>query len=534
VTPLRTARFLSLALALAFSSWLDAQALTPALVEPAAPQRELTKLFPTDVSLFVEVERAAQLRRTLRDRPILRTLTGSLGDAQVEKAWSSVASRLGVSPETCFDQLFGAHLALALRGQRERTEWVVVTHIDAATNQLLRQRLEPEVLSPGLFRLVEQQMVMTYAPPLLIIGSHPVQPLFVEVSNRAHRDDAAPRLADEPAFANQRMIAERQLTLFARHDPPLGGHSFLQAEFAGDRIRVRHAGAFDQPLLPTRSRKLEFDASILENLKSCSLMAVVQPLQSGADRSWAALLPELYMSRDGGSPYGDRTVLMVGEGEGRLTPKPFDMLYPTFAFAVEVKDASAAGEHQDEMVADVLSGINRRWGAIGRFMVAVPDDRDIAATGRRVDLSALAKALIGEHPVAGTVSLNWKVVNAGGSTWQVYATSPAFLEEIADALVHDPPNQPAKGEWTSAGFASARRLGDHVHSWREHVEGFFEPADVQSVKDFLESLCTLAEGVERVEWRLDQPAPNQMNAEVELLLTPPASDPAAPAPSGPK
>lgn len=483
------------------------------------------EILPPDVDFLLQIDDGAILRKQLENRPLTTSLQGLLTDERMIAAWSALSAQMKMEPLDLFDRYLGSSSTLAVRGSGFSAQWVLVLHIDEADHRLLRERMEPQVVAAGLQKLLEQNVVMTYVRPRLIIGPQEPDGLFKDVVKRAEGVIEGGSLAEDPKLRDASTIRPGSITFFTRHAPPMGGWSLLTASLTGERLLVNHTGTYDQAPVPPRSRPLEFDAGVLENLKKCSLMAVLEPVdEGGGDAFWAALLPELMLDRDARTNLKDRTILMVGQEEGRMAEKPFDMLYPTFAFAVEVKDPVAAAADQDDLVEGAVRGANRRYGELGRFMLAVPDGAKLEQSAvRRIDLSQLAKALVGDHPFADTVSLNYTVVTAGTTSWQVYATDADFLNQVVDALKRDPPAGARRGDWASAGFASARRLGSHLDSWRAQVNSFFDPADVETVRDFLESVCRLAEGVDHVEWRLDQPAVNRLRTEVSLELAPPVT-----------
>ncbi len=493
----------------------------PAPTAPPAEVKELISVLPPDVSVVVEVRNARDLRRIIGERRISTSAAKILGDEIIAGAWGELSKQLETESGSLFDNVFGQEAALGIRDSDGGSGWIVLTKIPPGEYLSLCAKLAPKLLSPGTMKVMEQNIVMSYLGGALVVGPRADEPLFVEVLDRI-RSPQQPSLLENEQVAAGWSHDEADVHIYAKHRGLLGGASVVWATMQGDTVKISHHGVFDAPLAMSRSAKRSVDVQILSRFREHALMAMVEPVESNGDPFLAALIPELQMSS---ANLGERSLWVMGEQPGSVAPTPFSAMYPTFAFAVEINDADIGRREQDDLVTDAVLGVNDRWGKVGRFMLAVPDERSLLETGgRRIDVSSLVRALIGDHAVADAVSLNWKVVDAGNSAWQIYATSPEFLDEVAQAFRDAPPGpELASPRWTSAGFAAARRLGEHVQTWRDQLGVFFEPSDVESVRNYLDSIHDVAAGIEQVEWAINLPEANRMDTEIRIQLTSPDS-----------
>ena len=109
------------------------------------PEHALAAL-PSSVTSAVLIDKMAQLRNTEGGRYLWEFLSTSGMTEGVEASWPALASDLGLSPDQAVDELLGRRVIVAT-GVKPRSSWVLATHVTAAVEKNLRERLRPAARS---------------------------------------------------------------------------------------------------------------------------------------------------------------------------------------------------------------------------------------------------------------------------------------------------------------------------------------------------------------------------------------------------
>jgi len=536
------------------------QQAPPPAVAPAAPpspraQALLAKarMLPPDVTIFVHVDDAARMRRNIASRPIARWLQTFVGDGAAAKSWAGLARDLQCDQAELFDACFGQSVTFA---SRPAGQWVIVSDVSAGggdrVRDLLRRlqvRAREARFGLAVTELPEQDVLLATDGDHVAIGPAHQPQLFFEALQRLDLADddlkpdqrqpaAAPRLAlltDDREF-NERLndlqceMWRARLAAFVRHARPLGGCSMIVADLHGDQVSLKHAARFDNAPFASPTTKLECDFSPVNLFADRALLAIMQPRDVGdgpvenflsAQLGLGLLSPEMRQS------LADRRMLVVGEHDARQLPEPQDVLTTTFVLCLEMKDASpegarAAASQLDAQMSRLAAGCERLGQ--GAFLVRMPDCSTMRPDeARRADLGAGAELFTGGFPVMKTVSLNWAVARApeNGSAWFVVGSNPSALKETIEALRQPCPRDgKLAGRFDSCGLANGFRIGRHVQSWRDDAASFADPQRVDEVRNTLQSLGDLANGLQICKWQLARPTANTMRLEVQVTLAP--------------
>jgi len=502
---------------------------------------EAAALAPPDVRLFVHIDNAARLRGQLHNRPIGRWVRSWLAQGELPAAWERLANAAGLTEADFFDKCLGRRVTLMSRAGEFSSEWVVLTEIEPDVSAALLRSLSPRVLAPsndvGVFHLAEQALVLARADRLVLIAPDDGRGLFDAVVPNLHRAPDV-SLAQHEAVLRGTILGtelggdpgQARAAVLIQHAPPLGGWSVAVAGLDDDRVRVRHASRFDSAPFRSRVTALTWDPSPLRCLEGTGFLGYIEPTDTSGgpfDAFVATLLGEPLISQALGDNLGARRITAVSDVEGRLEDPPFDLLLPTVARAYEVLDAARAWSQVDTHMIRLVAALNQLGQ--GSFELAVPDPADFEpGRPRSVPIGPMARWLFGDIAGIDQVSLNWTVAGAGGAAtrWCIVASHPDHLDAVTAALENDARCLPIAGEqggWTTSGIGHGRRLAQNLASWSTHAETLAAPEDVAAMRDALDLLRELAQGVDRCRWRMTRPTAESVTTEAEFELSPPES-----------
>ncbi len=513
----------------------DTQAAPPSALDAARPF-DAAALAPPGVTLYLHIEGGADLRARLADRPIARWARSVLAGGEVGRAWGELTAATRLDAAGLFDACLGRRATLLIRQREQAVEWAVVTEIDPDQITQILVRLKPRVLGPrhqtAMLELPEQELVLARRGRLLIVGPQGRSELFEEVIDRLHQPQQ-PSLAADPSIVEACGLGPGRVGLFVRHELPMGGWSAAVADWQAGRIDVRHIARFENPPFTGRPPEAEWDRSVLDVFEEQVVVAFAEPTETGAGLLEAFLQASLGQAAIGEAlraQLGPRRITAVGDRDGRLHDPPFDLLYPTVARLYEIKGPAAGAERvaeqMDGQMVEVVLALNRLGQAKERvnFHLDVPD-LALFAPGRprSVDLAPAARWLLGDWPVASTVSLNWTVVTAPQESWLIVATEPQLLTEMARTITQRPAAAPKLGRWANCGTLTGRRLAWQLRSLSEQAAVFAPPPDVDVFREVVLTLSELADGVERCRWQLGRPSVDSMRLDAEVILSPPVS-----------
>ena len=503
----------------------------------AADPFRAAALAPPGVQLFVHIDGAAALRTQLQDRPIARWFGAWLAQGELPGAWQRLAEAVGLDEADLFDECFGRSTTLLSRRGAAETEWVVITEIDPDRSSALLDRLAPVVLAPrgnvSVFHLAGQGLMLARADRHVLIAPDDQPGLFRDVLGNLAAIPAH-SLAQHEGITQGVDLGAGRVGVFVRHELPLGGWSVGVAELRDDTVSLRHASSFANAPFRSRITELSWNPAPLRCLEGTGFLGFIEPTDTAGgpfDAFVATLLGEPLITSALGANLGPRRITLVSDVEGRVEDPPFDLLLPTIVRAYEVTDAELARTQLDEHMLRLLAALNRLGD--GSFHLEVPDPAELApGAARSVPIGPMARWLFGDVPGIDQVSLSWTVVDStadAGGRWCVLASHPEHLDAVARALrasdgcdARRSPS-PQAGRWTNCGVADGERLAQHLASWSAHVEALAAPEDVQSMRDALDLLRELAQGVDRCEWQLSRPSVNAVRTDAEIVLSPPDS-----------
>lgn len=503
----------------------------------AADPFRAAALAPPDVRLFVHIDGAASLRTQLQDRPIASWLGAWLAEGELPGAWHRLSQAVGMDDAALFDACLGRELTVLSRPGASRAEWVVLTGMEPSRSAALLGKLSPVVLAPrgnvSVFHLVGQGLLLARAEGQVLIAPDDHQELFQAVlANLAALP--AHSLAQHEGIKQGMDLGPGRVGVFVRHELPLGGWSVGVADLRDDTVSLRHASRFSNAPFRSRITELSWNPAPLRWLEGTGFLGVIEPTDTAGgpfDAFVATLLGEPLITSALGANLGPRRITLVSDVEGRVEVPPFDLLLPTILRAYEVNDAELARTQLDRNMLRLLAALNRLGE--GNFHLEVPDPDDLDPRGARsVPIGPMARWLFGDVPGIDRVSLNWTVVESAtgdGGRWCVLASHPGHLDAVAEALRASPrvdvllEHSAKPGRWTNCGVADGKRLAQHLAGWSAHAEALAAPQDVQAMRETLNLLRELAQGVDRCDWQLSRPSADSVRTEAEILLSPPDS-----------
>ena len=333
-------------------------------------------------------------------------------------------------------------------------------------------------------------------------------------------------LAEHAAVKRGCELGAARAGVLIRHAPPLGGWSVAVADLEDDCLTVRHASRFDNTPFRSRITELTWDPAPLRCLEGTGFLGFIEPTDTAGgpfDAFVATLLGEPLISQALGDNLGARRITAFSDIEGRLEDPPFDLLLPTVARAYEVNDAARAWSQVDAHMIRLVGALNQLGQ--GSFHLEAPDTESFEpGRPRSVPIGPMARWLFGDVAGIDQTSLNWTVAGAA-TRWCIVASHPDHLDAVAAALDTDTclPVAGEQGRWTTSGIGDGKRLAQHLASWSTHAETLAAAEDVAAMRDALNLLRELAQGVDRCRWRMTRPTLESVTTEAEFELSPPDS-----------
>lgn len=505
---------------------------------------EAARFAPADVKAFVHVERAAEIRRELADRPIARWINGILESGQAHKAWRKFARAADMDETRLFDLMLGRRFTLMVRND---SQWAIITELDEAMQRKLLRQLRVRVLEPragmALSELPEHEMLLARSAggEVLIVAPARHSQLFNEVLDRIG-DEAV----EQPSLNSAAILKEAgdlgpgRIAIILQHARPMGGHSCIVADVKGDQLTIKSAAQFENAPFTHRVTQLTCDFSPIALFEKQALVTLLQPTDTGdgpVDSFVAASLGEGLASGEMRANTGDRRLIIVGEAEGRQLEKPVDLLTTTVVCCVQAKDGEAAVEQLDSQMVKVTARI-RDLGK-GAFLVQTPHvHRCRRGEPREVDLSGAGDWFTGGFPIMKNVSLSWTVADGPHGAWFVVGTHRLALDEVVGVLREGDRQQEVgrqqaadssepvasrRDRFDQCGFANGVRIGRHLRSWSDQAEQFAPAARQEEFRTTLQLMSDLAAGMQTCRWQLSRPTANEMRLNVQIKLAAPES-----------
>ncbi len=512
---------------MAFGSLIPAALASAVFAAGGADPFQDAALVPSDVRLYVQVSDGAGLRAALGGRPIRRWLAGLVAEGEVGEAWRHLADACGDDPLRLFDAWLGRRATLVVRGAGETAEWAVLSEIDARQGTGLLLALRPIAMGPlgdvGLFRAPDQDVLLGRSGPLVLIGPVARPGLFEEIA-RDLRSGPAGALGAFPAIERGRALGPGHVSVFMRHEPPLGGWSVAVAAVEGGRVVVRHAARFDSSPFGADAIAQTLDPSPIDRLEASAILAYIEPAArvGRLDAFLTATLGRPLIGSQLAGVLGARRITALGDLEGRLAGRPVDALIPTVARAWEAQDATRALESLDRDVLGLLEAAALACGQPELIEIPRPETFE-PGRPRCADIGPAVRALVGDLPGAENVRLCWSVVEEKGTgrSWCVAASAPEHLEAVCRALAAPAQGLAERpGPWAHCGTADGRRLGSLLRS----LGGGQAPdPGAAGLREALLLLSDLAGGIDRCRWRVSIPSEGEVSLEAEIELSPPES-----------
>jgi hypothetical protein len=485
---------------------------------------------PANVSLYLHVEAATEMRLEIKARPIVRGVNAVLAKTAVRQAWEQLAAATELDTGGLFDACLGERFTLLMRRPAGEAEWAVLTEVDPEVATGVLVQLKPRMLAPNrqvvILELPEHQLLVARHGRKLVIGPTERRELFRETAELL-AVSAPACLAADPALAEARGLGPGRAGLFMRHAPPMGGWSAAVADWRADQLELSYTASFESPPFTTRPTRLEWDRSLLDAFEQHSILAFAEPTDLGDSPFGTfvrASLGQAVFPAEMRSNLGMRRVMVVAERDGRLQQPAFDLVYPTVARLEEVEDPKQAVDQLDRQMVGLVETLNELGGANLPAPLAVPRLAALrAGAPRRVDLGTAATWLLGDVPFANAVSLNWMVVSGPAGNWNVVATDPKLLSDVVGVLETPRSTAPQRGEWSNCGTLDGRRLSWQLRSLGDRADVFAAPQDVETFRGLIGVIAELSDGVERCRWRLSRPDVNRAALEAHVILSPGAS-----------
>lgn len=523
---------------------------------PAAELLADARLAPPDTTLLLHVDGAAALRRRLAGRALEDVVLDLLGGAATRDAWRSLAFAARRDGPALFDELLGRSLTLAVRPGADGgglPDWALRATIDDDARRDLLDALRPLRARPraGLAtgRLPEQRLELVLVPGGLLVGPEGGR-LLGDVARRAAAPAAdLPSLADHEAIVRGARLGAGHAAVMLRHAAPTGGSSVLVAGLEGDRLRIRHAGRYEDPPFTRPLPDRDWNAGPLEAFADGFALALAEPtsIDGGPSLAWLEALLDLpLLGRDMRRHVAERRLVVIG--------RPADgAVMPPVAIAIEHERTDGAEAALDVharrlagAIADLLAEHAEPGAASGGTvdpmdplggLGSVPKVLDLGARG--VDAGAtirvaelrpfvrpgsLAAALGG----ARGLELAWTTAAGPAGRWYVVASdrdhAGAVAERLADAA--DALADDAAGRWSSCGLFDARGLARGLATLRDGAAGAVaggDPGQAALLQQAVERLVGLLDTVDHGRWRLVRPDVDSVELAIDLELRPPRS-----------
>lgn len=483
---------------------------------------------PPSVRLYLHVHDAASLRAEISDRPFAQWASNFLSKGQIPRAWDNIADDVQLDAAELFDAFLGKSLTLVVRGKGQATQWAVLTEVDPEQTKLLLAKLQPRVLAPrhrlAIMQLPEFELLLAHSGRMLLIGPTPQPGLFDEMVPNLS-SPPIDSLANQPAFEEARQLGGGEIGLYMRHDQPMGGWSVAVARLDSPHMNLRYAAKFDNAPFTRAPTKLNWDLSPIHNFRDETALAIIEPTDTATGQFDAFL--QVVLGPAAYTPamrqnLGSRQITTIAELDGLMQKPAFDLMLPIAARIREVKDAKLAWEHLDQQLIGLAKSVNELGE--GQVSVLVPDPSTfIPGQPRQIKFGSAAKWLFGDIPGLEQLTLNWSVVEGPLGAWSVVATDYQHLEEITAALTNEPVEDPDVGVWESCGFANGPRLASLTRSWGNRADVLAEPEDVEALRNAFLLISDFGQGVEKLQWQMQRPAPDRVRLDAKITFSPPDS-----------
>ncbi|MFM7259602.1 MAG: hypothetical protein ACKO3W_03265 [bacterium] len=458
-------------------------------------------------------------------RPIIEALAGR--DALL--TFDALARRCNAAGDMVAQEVFAGRVAFSLVESAGNPSWIFGIEADDDRCARVLAVLGAKMRAPGIFDAPTERLTMRRVGGWLLVA--PVQggeDVLDGASRRIAVEDAESSLLGQP-LAQQLLVSDAPVRIFIRHDPPIGGATTIGVRARDDGnlaqrgLRAEIDGRYDDLPLGEPGTVGVLDGVLIGALEERAVFAVSNPASgkpSASDAFWLAIVPELRPTPTMRANLGGERVILLGSSPNRVAP--------ALAVAWRVDDASQASHDQDEHMRGVLCGLTRgvEAGADGPA-----GDREVPAAGEPA-VGAAAKAPSGTEPGVrvspvlgpfldrylgrpfklGDSVLCWETVTTPCGGWQLYASDPDWLADVARELAKSSCAEHGKRKAGGLGFCDGPRAAAVLRRWRPLAGE--QPGD--RVSRGIEALAATVEELGRLRFTYTAPSPGRLQATVEL------------------
>lgn len=427
------------------------------------------------------------------------------GTGEAARDAAALLSRAGDSPAEGFASLARREVRI---GIREDGGWVAFARLDGSERSELLARWKPSVAGDGTLLDRATGVAMATRDGWLVLASEPES--LPATLGEGWRSPAPTGPEDDATVV-------AKIEAMARR--PCGGEPIRAVgECEGERFSMRlRFRAGDRPPIAgpvpaLGGPSIVLDAAELGRLAEGAILCEIASMRTDADADDGrvlAVLPEVRMPATFRQNLGARRVFAVGEVEGGSLARPLSMRCPAVAVACEVEDPAQARGDQDSLVLAAVAGLRRLLESDPETAGLLPPIDPVAPASRTIPLETPIERMAGRNPWFSAMELAWGVVDGTESRWQVYATHPAWREDLSRRLAAVParPESPCDGSPTfvSIGRFDGERLGRHLEGWLVERDRF--DAVAGPFWDEITICARLARHVPRLEWKASRRGP---------------------------
>ena len=478
-------------------------------------------------------------------RPIIEALAGR--DALV--TFDALARRCNAAGDVVAREVFAGRVAFSLVETPVGPSWVFGIEADDDRCARVLALLGAKMRAPGIFDAPTERLTMRRIGGWLLISPAPGgEEALAEASRRIAVEDAESSLLGEP-LAQRLLVSDAPVRVFIRHDAPIGGATTIGIRTRGEGgdgtvgrrgLRAEIDGVYDEPPIGEPNLVGALDGALIGALEKRAVFAVSNPATGAPtanDAFWLAILPELRPSPTMRANLAGERLVLVGASPRRTAP--------ALAVAWRVDDAPQAAHDQEHHMRGVLCGLARGVEAAPEGSDADGEDRPMrdpaqdrpvgverekartpdAGAGTAVPIVAEASGprsspllgpfldrYLGSPFKLGDAVLCWETVVTPCGGWQLYASDPEWLADVARELAVSSCSEEGKRKAGGMGFCDGPRAAGVLRRWRPLASD--QPGD--RVARGIEALATTVEELGRLRFMYTAPGAGRLHATIEL------------------
>lgn len=481
-------------------------------------------LAPRDAVVAIDARGAAEVLGIGGNamRPVLESLAGE----QALATFDSLARRSNAAADAAAREVFAGRVAFYLTDPGAgRYRWMFGVEADDERCERVLKMLGGRMTAPQRFVSTTERLVFRRIGGWLLIA--PIEGgdgALDAAAARVMAEDAGSSLLGDPLI-QEFLASDAPVRIFLRHNAPIGGATLLGLSRAGNALRAELRGTYEQSPIGAGSKPRPLDTRTVRALEGAAAMVVSNPsdgLASVSDAFWLALVPELKLSPAMQANLAGERIMAVG-------PSP-DPTRPAMALAWRVEDARQAEIDQDAYMHGVCCGLLRAAELPGsrdaefapvakhadRLKAVARQMSDPNSAGKR-ECDALGPFIdryLGAAFKLGSCGLYWTTVETPCGGWQIYASDRDWLMSVSHELKTHSCSGEEHPTATGIGFCDGPRAAGIVRKWRPLVVDGIKGAE--RIGRGLDALATAVEGLGRVRFRYQTPAPHRVEAQIEI------------------